>query len=700
MKQTKLLTGAIGFLLAAAMALGMMGCLITAFSLQMEDFSQAAVTCVLVSLACALLFSFRHGWLLVLLAAAGFIGYQWRLGTFWKELCTLVYRISQVYNNAYHWGVLQLESVGNRLDLPITCLGCILGAATAWSVCRGKGGSTPVCLSLFPLLLCVVVTDTTPSALYFFLLVLSQVMLIFTGSVRREDSRQGNRLALFGIVPVVLALAALFLAVPQEGYVSYADDLREQLAAWVQRLSQSGTQSTQTEITILEGRPSDPDRLNLATLGSRRDSREEILDVAAENGGTLYLRGQDYDVYDGTSWRTTENRVEEFGCQGVNLGYVVVETRRELGQLYLPYYPRDPLSLIGGRYENLRIARNYSFIRYGLPENWQALAAAGENTASAGDAYLALPEGTLPRAQALLAPVLAGKTTRAEKAQAIADFVRQAADYDRNPSTMPSEDSDFALWFLEKGERGYCVHFATAATVLLRAAGLEARYVSGYMVQAESGQTVTATGENAHAWAEYYEPGLKAWLIVEATPGEGQPGNPTETPEPEESTSPPTETTQPETVPTQSPDPTQPETPTSPEEPPEESLPQPEVRWTMPVWAKRLAVGLLTLALCGAALEGQYRLRIALRRWDQHRGSPNRMALRRWRETERLARLLRLKKPPADLKKLALKARFSQHTITGEELESFDRWLTQGRADLKGKSRLLIPVYRYVFAAI
>lgn len=698
MKRNKLLTGAIGFLLAFAMALGMMGCLTTAFSLKLEDVGRAAVTCGLVCLFCAFLFSFRHGWLPGLLAAAGVIGYHWRLGAFWEELCVLVYRISQVYNNAYHWGVLQLGEVsGSGIDLPITALGCVLGAAAAWSVCRGKGGALPVCMSLFPLLLCVVVTDTSPSAGYFFLLVLSQVMLILSGSVRREDPRQGNRLALFGAVPVILALTALFLAVPQEGYVSRADDLRERLAAWVQNLSQRGT--TEVEILTVESRPADPDSLNLATLGKRRDSTEEIMDVAAENGGALYLRGQDYDVYDGVSWRATENRVEEFGCEGVNLGYVVVETRQELGQLYLPYYPRDSLSLIGGRYENLRIAQNYSFIRYGLPENWQAIAAAGESAGSAGAEYLALPAGTLSRAKALLEPVLDGKTTRAEKAQAIASYVRQTAQYDRDPDSMPEEAEDFALWFLEEGERGYCVHFATAAAVLLRAAGMEARYVSGYMVSVESGRTATATGENAHAWAEYYEPGLNAWLIVEATPGEGQPGNPPEHPETGETTSEPTETTQPETLPTQAPDQTQSMETAPPEQAPEESQPQPEAKKPLPVWVRQTAAGLLILVLCAGALEGQYRLRVILRRWDQHRGSSNRMALRRWREAVRLARLLH-QSPPEDLKKLALKAKFSQHTITDEELTAFDRWLALGRAALKGKSKLLIPLYRYVFAAI
>src|SRR5699024_8865777 len=128
------------------------------------------------------------------------------------------------------------------------------------------------------------------------------------------------------------------------------------------------------------------------------------------------------------------------------------------------------------------------------------------------DLYLALPEQTRERARAILSQLSLSGQTVTDRAQEIADYVRSSARYDLQTQRMPEGEEDFALWFLEQADRGYCVHFATAAVVLLRTAGIEARYVSGYMIQTRAGETVTVTGEHAHAWAEYYEPALGLWL--------------------------------------------------------------------------------------------------------------------------------------------------------------------------------------------
>lgn len=700
MKTDKLLTGVIAFCLAMVLALGAVGCLVTAFSLNLENTGRVITGCALASLFCAFFFSFRHGLLPAALAAAAWVGYQWRLGNFGEELQQLIYRISHVYNQAYHWGVIQLVDTpwdAGTADLPMIALGILLAAAAAWTVCRGKGASLPVCLSLIPLLLCVVVTDTVPSEQALYLLLLGQILLTLTGGVRRENLRQGNRLTVLAALPVILTLGALFLAIPKEGYVSHADTLRERMTAWFQELPQQGTDVL--ESVTQKFQTAQPETVDLATLGRRRDSPAEIMEVAAESGGTLYLRGQDYDVYDGTAWRTSPNRVESFGCGGINLGYVVVQTRQEEKSLYLPYYPRDALSLIGGKYENLRITKEYSFIRYGLPEGWQEKA---DTAAYDGkETYLALPEDTETAARELLTPILEGKTTRTEKAQAIGDYVRQSAIYSRDTDPMPPDAGDFALWFLREGETGYCVHFATAATVLLRAAGIEARYVSGYMKPVAAGQTEIFTGENAHAWAEYYAPGLDAWVILEATPSEGLPAGGAESQETQtlpEALPPVTEAPeeQPQTQPDQTVQPTEhlPEVPAVSE--PQDSPAEPKI---LPAWIGKTVTVLLILALSWGALEGQRGLRLGLRRWEQHHGDPNRMGLHLWRETERVSRLLR-QMPPAELKALALKAKFSQHTLTETELGTFDRWLAQGKGTLKEKPIYLRILYRYVFAEI
>lgn len=693
MKAEKFTSAVIGFLLALLLSVGAVGCFTTAFSLELKSFGLVILWCAGASAFFAAAYSKKHGGIAVLLALLGLAIYQWQLGEFGEQFWQLVYRVSHIYNEAYHWGVFQLVDTpwnAGRADLPMMALGTILALTAAWSVCRGRGVSLPVGLSLLPLLLSVVVTDTVPEEIFLFPLILGMLLLLLTGNARQNSPRQGNRLTVFAVLPVILGLGILFLAMPREGYTGHADALREQLASFVQSLSLQREEPV--KITLPDKKPVVPENINLSTLGRRQDSPEAVLSVTAETGGTLYLRGQDYDVYDGTFWRTSENRVEDFRYDGINLGYVAVETRQELNRMYLPYYPRGGLSLIGGKYNNLRMEISYAFIRTGLPDNWKETADSTDGP-SLGGYYLTLPEDTGNAARELLAPILEGCVSRSDMAHAIGEYVRQTAVYDKNTDPMPEGAGDFALWFLGEAETGYCIHFATAATVLLRAAGIEARYVSGYQTSLQSGETKIVTGENAHAWVEYYEPGLKAWLVLDPTPASGQPAPTQETQAQTEPSILPTETTLPKNTPAEETIP-----PTQWQE--TEPVPtQPEPEKSLPAWVGRVAGAVLSLILLAMLLEGQVRMRFALRRWDQHRGSPNRQALRRWREAERLGKLLG-KVPLEELKDLALKANYSQHTMTETELEIFDRWLEEARQTLKKKPLILRILYRYVFAAI
>ena len=99
------------------------------------------------------------------------------------------------------------------------------------------------------------------------------------------------------------------------------------------------------------------------------------------------------------------------------------------------------------------------------------------------------------------------------------------ADYQPVLDEVP-EGKDFVTWFLEEKKVGNAVHFATAAVLAYRAAGIPARYAEGYYVSRELAETLTINGadtcqlneSNGHAWAEIYVDGI-GWSPVEVTPG-------------------------------------------------------------------------------------------------------------------------------------------------------------------------------------
>lgn len=695
MKRERLATVAIAGCIASLLALGAVGSMVTGFSLTLERGTLVVGGCVLAAFGAAFALQWRGGSLGLLLLAGGIAWRLWRQGEAADQFLQLLTRMSHLYAMAYGWDALQLTALpwdAGAADLPMLILGGCIAAVTAWTVTRGESALFALPLPLLLLFSCLVVTDTVPAPACLFAVCLGMLVLLLTSRVRSFSQSQGNRLTLMIALPITLALLALFWAIPQEGYVNRSGEVRERILTWIETVPQDTENANQFLASITPNRA--PDRLDLASLGPRNPSDTPVLDVTAEVGGTLYLRGQDYDGYDGFGWSATENRVENFGYDGLDLGQVTVQTRSRLGELYLPYYPSGGRSLVGGRLDNSQLYTEYTFHRTGLPELWR------ESIASGGDypfvpetssRYLALPEVTSSGAQALLASLSLGASAT-EKAETIGVYVRTSARYDLNPPSMPSGAADFALWFLEEADSGYCVHFATAAVVLLRAAGVEARYVTGYQVRAQQEQTVTATGENAHAWAEYYEPALGVWLVLDATPSAG---NPQETPQPLQAVP---ETTAPTTALTEPPVPASPSEslPSTNEQTPA-APPSATPAWQLPQWLGKILIALAILVIAAGGLEGQRRLRLRLRRRQQTSGAPNARALALWREAEALWRCLDTP-IPQDLEQLAQKAKFSQHTLTEQELRRMDTLLTTARIRLMKAPWYARLIHRYLYA--
>jgi hypothetical protein len=286
--------------------------------------------------------------------------------------------------------------------------------------------------------------------------------------------------------------------------------------------------------------------------------------------------------------------------------------------------------------------------------------------------YIHLPENVKKWAKPIVGKLTERTTSVYRKAELVAGYVRASATYNTETPRMNVREKNFAQWFLESSDTGYCVHFATAATVLLQAVGVPARYVTGYMVQAVAGEEIQVTGEQAHAWCEYWLPGF-GWTVLEATP-------PDLRPDPTEATQLPT--TQPEQVLEQ----------TLPENVPGGISPPQSVTVTRNVW--RWAVLLLGLLVC---FWGQYVLRCVVRKKRLQKGSANAQALSHWQYATLLAQHLQ-EQPPHLLQALAEKAKFSQYGITPEELAEFTEYENRAILCLKKKNVFVQMYHRFVLA--
>ena len=106
--------------------------------------------------------------------------------------------------------------------------------------------------------------------------------------------------------------------------------------------------------------------------------------------------------------------------------------------------------------------------------------------------------------------------------QYIRNYIQSNAEYTLTPGATP-KDRELVEYFLTENHKGYCVHFATAATLMLRRAGIPARYVEGYFVSDYDLNSKNSKGysgipdSNAHAWTEVYYPVI-GWQVVDFTP--------------------------------------------------------------------------------------------------------------------------------------------------------------------------------------
>ncbi|PPD58518.1 DUF4129 domain-containing transglutaminase family protein [Dehalogenimonas etheniformans] len=137
--------------------------------------------------------------------------------------------------------------------------------------------------------------------------------------------------------------------------------------------------------------------------------------------------------------------------------------------------------------------------------------------------YLQLP-ANLPRSVKTLAqqltrgiPSSTTGTSTYNKVVAIENYLLNFK-YEIDGTLINGNTDGVAAFLAER--QGNCVNFASALVVMLRAAGVPARFTQGYLgseVDAD-GKNLSIYGRDAHAWAEVYFPDY-GWVLAEATPG-------------------------------------------------------------------------------------------------------------------------------------------------------------------------------------
>ena len=235
----------------------------------------------------------------------------------------------------------------------------------------------------------------------------------------------------------------------------------------------------------------------------------------------MYWRGPVLWDFDGRSW-TQPEMMRQLPAQPVqrrnpNWDYQIEfepTDRRQLVALDLPLaaLPGTTLSLDYGLYSDRPLS---SLTRWRLqsspPASFQA-----QLSDPLRRRALALPAGYNPRTVALAAQ------WRHEAGDDDAAIVRRAMDWIHRDfgytleTPLPGRDGVDEFLFDEK--KGFCQHFSSSFVVLMRAAGIPARVVTGYAggVRNPIGDYWVVRKMDAHAWAEIWLP-QRGWVRMDPT---------------------------------------------------------------------------------------------------------------------------------------------------------------------------------------
>jgi len=560
------------------------------------------------------------------------------------------------------------------------------------AVCLRRSALLTILFTAPLVFLTFVIIFTQPDIVYIIGLVAVYLTMLFSNALCPEDFRK-RALAVFPALGLAVALMGFaYVLTPSEEY-SRANLVRAIDHQIRNFASRTGIARIRTGIgwpTVYEGTwRFQTYNVDISSAGVREITDTSLLEVIASEPGLYYLRGFAMLHFDGEKWTVNEGDVllrgEQFasmvpayiailynelfeGDTSVRTSMAIAKTGDVTANVfYMPYFsfPFDYNSKPAGPY-----LVDFYYVDGHLLELYDKIPAvylaevdltAYGALVNSSDTYLNVDPSTAEELRRVAAGVgIDPAADRAEIASRVADFFTSFGSYTLSPLIVPKGE-DFVQYFLNVSRQGYCIHYATAATLMLRALGVPARFTSGFVIPIPAydvGQVVVATDYNAHSWVEVFFDDV-GWLPLEVTPSGGGlgglglgPGGAGRSPDFLDGA-------QQGVVPDPNYDPfgQGAEWDLEPDGPAQRSF------LSRYGWA--VAVGFF--AACLVALVTRRVVVLARRRKHFSLADKNLSVILSWRYLMRLARLKTWQTPWHEIEDLAEKARFSQHRLTEDE---------------------------------
>lgn len=413
-------------------------------------------------------------------------------------------------------------------------LSLILNGLFSFLISRIKSIKIAGLLSIALLVPCFVLVNTLPDLVPLLIIFTVLFALYFSSQTRQLNYAHSG--VITAVCAVILAVLITVLAVINPVADYERPKWQDNMLNTVQTLTGMKTYNGSGKISsaLAEVGNNVSSEVDFSNAGALTQTGKKVMTVTSSTDGRIYLKSMAYANYENNKWSVlTDEQAndypQDFQAFIMTANYqerstVTIDTINKESIVYTPYY----LASINDTFSpvcdvlvsNSDKATNYSMSV--MPFSESELDNFSMDFSSpvydydnfVKSYYLKLPYDTkLAMLKIAEENNLTGVSTQ-NIPQAVKQFVSHSASYSLNTQKVP-DGRDVAEWFLNDAETGYCMHFANATAVMLRALGVPARYVTGYCANVVDGKA-TVTSDNAHAWVEYFDERI-GWIPLDAT---------------------------------------------------------------------------------------------------------------------------------------------------------------------------------------
>lgn len=368
--------------------------------------------------------------------------------------------------------------------------------------------------------------------------ILSYRSSLFDSETKNFKVNRSARLIQVLIITLIITISSLFINIDPKGV--YSNRLWNYFNSQVIPSDQLFGTNILNPFNLTSSGYNDSDKQLGGNISINND---EALSVSADE--PIYLRGSVRSVYTGNRWEKdavayySSDHIEDSRLETLNrmtgnsdelIKTAVIEPiKKNTATIFSSIYTRD-VSFIDSEaeiyYDKIHTAftsdttvKDSYYINYFNEGTIRRTIVQFPNESDQVDSkYLDTSFRVTNRTRQLVSSIVDDSMTNYEKASTLTEYLRANYTYSITPGNLPG-GRDFVDYFLFEVTEGYCVHFATALTIMLRIADVPSRYVEGFKMGSEmvEGKYIVRNSD-AHAWTEVLmDKENDIWMTFDAT---------------------------------------------------------------------------------------------------------------------------------------------------------------------------------------